>query len=216
MTKSDRDERDGLFKWADQIEAPLWNDLQTRPDKEAAAAVKAVLENGIFKVPLLGSLYLVDPIERRISKENSDDHRVGYQTGIVLLTTLAKSMGVPPSGRMVAPQELTGGALFFTGAHALATGTLAKKFGKDPETLIDRAQVLDGETASGADYAVRLPALPLVPLYVLLWPGDEEVNSRAFIGIDDRALFHLDLSGVFALTNIMVSRLVRESYKAEH
>ena len=210
MTKSDPDEGDRLFKWADQIEAPLWDDLQKRSDREAATAVEAILEKGIFKVPLLGSVYLVDPVERRISKENSNAHRVSYQTGIVLLTTLAKSMGVPPSGRMVAPQELTGGTLFFTGAHTPATEPLADKFGKDPAALIKRAQILGGEIVDGADFAVRVPALPLVPLYSLLWPGDEEVKPRAFIGIDDRALFHLDLSGVFALTNIMVSRLIRE------
>jgi hypothetical protein len=210
MTKSNRQDRDDLFRWADQIEPPLWDDLQARPAKEAASAINATLEEGIFKVPLLGSLYLVDPKERSILKSGQDGHRVSYQTGIVLLTTLAKSMGVPPSGRMVAPQELTGGTLFFTGAHTPATEPLANKFGKEPAALIKRAQDLKGEIVDRADFAVRIPALPLVPLYALLWPGDEEVKPRAFIGIDDRALFHLDLSGVFALTNIMVSRLVRE------
>jgi hypothetical protein len=210
MTQSDRQERGELFRWADQIEPPLWDDLQARPAKEAAAAVNAVLDEGIFNVSLLGSIYLVDPKERHISILGQDGHRVSYQTGIVLLTTLAKSMGVPPSGRMVGPQELTGGALFFTGAHALATGPLAEKYGNDPAALITRAEKLGGEIIGGADAAVRIPALPLLPLYVLLWTGDRDLNARAFIGIDDRALFHLDLSGVFALTNIMVSRLVRD------
>jgi len=47
----------------------------------------------------------------------------------------------------------------------------------------------------------------LAPLYVLLWRGDQEVPVRAVIGIDDRAHFHLDLAGVFALTNLLVERL---------
>ena len=211
MTQSDRQERGELYKWSDKIEPPLWDDLQVRPAKEAAIAVDATLDEGVFKVLLLGSIYLVDPKERRISILGQDGHRVSYQTGIVLLTTLAKSMGVPPSGRMVGPQELTGGALFFTGAHALATGPLAKRFGNNPAALIKRAKTLGGEITGGADAAVRIPALPLLPLYVLLWTGDDELNARAFIGIDDRALFHLDLSGVFALTNILVRRLIRES-----
>jgi hypothetical protein len=68
---------------------------------------------------------------------------------------------------------------------------------------------LGAERVEGADYAIRIPGLPLLPLYVLLWNGDAETQARAFIGIDDRALFHLDLGGVFALTNVLVGRLVR-------
>jgi hypothetical protein len=49
-----------------------------------------------------------------------------------------------------------------------------------------------------------------LPLHVLLWAADQEFEARAVIGIDSRALFHLDLSGVFALTNLMVARLVAE------
>jgi hypothetical protein len=209
MTNPGDSNQDELFRWADQIPAPLWDDLEARPSMESATAVNAVFENGAFKVPLLGFVYGVDPKNRSIIKEGDDAHRVSYQTGIVLLTTLAKSMGVPSSGRMVTPQELTGGTLFFTGAHTLATKPLIKRFGNNPEALIVRAMELGGERVDGADCGVRIPALPLLPLYVLLWAGDEESSARAIIGIDDRALFHLDLAGVFALTNIMVNRLVR-------
>lgn len=211
MSKSNHNHQDEPFRWADQIPAPLWDDLEARPFKESAAAVNVVFENEVFKMPLLGLEYTVDPNARRIYIEDDTSHRVSYQTGLVLLTTLAKSMGVPPSGRMVAPQELTGGAMFFTGAHTLKTRPLVKQFGNNPGALFDRAQALGGEGIDGAaDHGVRIPALPLLPFYVLLWIGDEESGARAMIGIDDRALFHLDLAGVFALTNIMVSRLIRE------
>jgi len=211
MTEPSNNHQDEPFRWADQIPAPLWDDLEGRPSKEAATAVNVVFKNGVFKVPLLGLDYSVNPNARRIFIEDDNTHRVSYQTGLVLLTTLAKSMGVPPSGRMVTPQELTGGNLFFTGAHTLATKPLVKRFGNNPESLFDRAQALNGEGIDGAaDYGVRIPALPLLPLYVLLWSEDDESSARAIIGIDDRALFHLDLAGVFALTNIMVNRLIRE------
>jgi len=39
------------------------------------------------------------------------------------------------------------------------------------------------------------------------WKGEA---GRAVIGIDDRAHFHLDLAGVFALTNILVYRLCKD------
>lgn len=199
---------DELFRWADQIPAPLWDDLVARPEAEAVTAVNAVLVKGVFQVPMLGKTYMVDPQSRCIAWADDQGHRVSYQSGVVLLTALAKAMGVPPSGRMVTPQELQGGTLFFTGAHSLAVKPLARRFGNDPQGLIAAAERLGGSVATGADSAVCIPGLPLLPLYVLLWVSDEEFEARAVIGIDDRALFHLDLAGVLALTNVMVGRLI--------
>ncbi|KJS29297.1 MAG: hypothetical protein VR64_20915 [Desulfatitalea sp. BRH_c12] len=201
------DQKDELFRWSDQLPTPLWDDIRARPAHEAANAVGAVWDGLVFKVPMLGFTYIVDPLQQRILREGAEAHRVSYQSGVVLLGSLAKSMGVPPSGRMVTPQALTGGSLFFTGAHSLAVQPLAKRFGHDPQGLITKAQALGGQQTSGADAAVTLCGLPLLPLYVLLWAADDEFAARAVIGIDDRALFHLDLAGIFALTNIMVNRL---------
>jgi hypothetical protein len=198
-----------LFKWADQIPATSWTDLRNRSPQQASEAVGAEWDGKLFKVPLLGVQYTINPTNQRIEMANQANHPVSYQVGVVLLTTLAISKGVPPSGRMIVPQELPGGRMFFTGAHAVPTRPLAKYFEKDSGQLLDRALGIGGEMIEGADIAIRLPGLPYVPLYVLFWRGDEEVSARAVIGIDDRAHFHLDLAGVFALTNILVYRLCK-------
>ncbi|RPH50719.1 MAG: DUF3786 domain-containing protein [Desulfobacteraceae bacterium] len=198
-----------LFRWADQIPAALWNNLRKRSSRQAAEAIGAVWNGNSFTVPLIGIDYTIDPDNQRITNTCQPDHPVSYQAGVVLLTTLASSNGVPPSGRMAVPQELPGGRLFFTGAHALATGPLAKAFEKDADQLIDRAIGLGGEIIEGADIAIRAPGLPYVPLYVLLWRSDQEFSARAVVGIDSRAHFHLDLAGVLALTNLLVYRLCK-------
>jgi len=200
-----------LFRWADQIPAPLWDDLALRSPKEAADCVGALWCNERFEVSLLGAVYLIDPDQKHISRSDPAGHRVSYQTGIVLLTTLAKSMGAPPSGRMVTPEELQGGRLFFSGAHRPPTQALVKRYGGQPQALVERALQLGGKRIPGADYAVCIPGLPRLPMYILFWEGEEDLQPRAIIGIDDRALFHLDLAGVFGLMNILVSRLVAEA-----
>jgi hypothetical protein len=202
--------QDDLYRWADQIPAALWDDLRARPAAGAAEAVGARLVDGLFTVPLLGTTYTVDPRARTIRRTAEPEHRVGYQTAVVLLTALAHSKGVPPSERMVTPLELEGGTEFFTGAHSLALKPLARRFGGDPRQLVAAARPLGGEEVTGADCAVRIPGLPLLPLHALVWAANREFEARAVIGIDSRALFHLDLSGVFALTNLMVARLVCE------
>ncbi|MFP4453751.1 MAG: DUF3786 domain-containing protein [Desulfosalsimonas sp.] len=205
MTSSQKE----LFRWADQIQEASWTDLCNRSPQQAAEAVGAVWDGKFFKVPLLGVEYRIDPANQRINVADNADHPVSYQAGIVLLTTLSVSKGVPPSGRMTVPQELPGGRMFFTGAHDVANKPLAKRFEKASDQLVNRALEIGGEMIEGADIAICLPGLPYVPLYILYWRGDQEVPARAVIGIDDRAYFHLDLAGVFALTNILVFEFCR-------
>jgi hypothetical protein len=199
-----------LFRWADQIPEALWSNLRNRSPQQAAEMVGAQWDGETFKVPMIGINYTIDLANQRITKNHQADHPVSYQAGVVLLTTLATSKGVPPSSRMTVPQELPGGQMFFTGAHSLATGLLAKNFEKDSDKLIDRILGVGGEMIEGADVAIQIPGLPYVPLYILLWREKYGVSARAVIGIDDRAHFHLDLAGVFALTNILVNRLCKD------
>jgi hypothetical protein len=201
----------GLFRWADQIPETLWSDLRNRSPQQAAEAVGAGWNGETFNVSMIGVDYTIDPANQRITKNYKADHPVSYQAGVVLLTTLTTSKGVPPSGRMTVPQELPGGRMFFTGAHSLATGPLAKHFEKDSDQFIDRILGVGGEMIEGADVAIKVPGLPYVPLYILLWRGNQRGTARAVIGIDDRAHFHLDLAGVFALTNILVYRLCKDA-----
>lgn len=201
--------KDELFRWADQLPEMLWDDVRARPASEAAGCVGADVADGVFRVRMLGRVYALDTIARRIVRDDRPDHRVSFQSGVVLLTSLARSMGVPPSGRMVSPVELQGGRMFFTGAHALAEKPIAERYGRRPEALIERAVALGGAAVAGlADCAVRLAGLPNLPLHVLLWTAEPDQPARVMIGIDDRALFHLDLAGVFALTNILAGRLM--------
>lgn len=202
-----------LFRWADQLPDALWDDVRNRSPEQAAEAVGAVWDGQIFYIDLIGERFAVDPAAQRITNTDHPDQRVDYQAGVVLLSTLALSKGVPPSGRMAVPQELPGGRMFFTGAHTIANAPIAKAFEKDARHFVDHALGLGAKRIEGADVALQMPGLPQVPLYLLLWEGDSEVDARAVIGIDDRAHYHLDLSGVFALTNLLVWRLCKDRRK---
>ena len=90
------------------------------------------------------------------------------------------------------------------------TRALVKRYTVQPLDLIERAIQLGGESIDAADHSVRIPGLPRLPLYILYWDGGRSLESRIIIGIDDRALFHLDLAGVFGLLNALVGRMVEE------
>ncbi len=199
---------DTLYRWADQLPPALWDDVRHRPPGEAADAVGAQWDGESFHVTLLATRYRVRPASRQIVRSTDTAHPVGFQTGVVLLSALSFSKGVPPSNRMALPQELPGGRLFFTGPHAVPTDPLATFFHQHPNRFHRRAVEIGGNRIQGADLAFRFSGLPYVPLYTLLWQGDQEYPARAVIGIDDRAHFHLDLASVFALTNVLAQRLL--------
>ncbi len=217
MTKPARPEEISLFRWADQLPAALWEDLAARPASQAAQATGAELVQGCLRLPLLGRLYEVDPASRRVAEVGRPDRRLGFQTGLVLVSHLGRAIGVPPAGRLVTPQELPGGGLFFSGPHAIATASLARRFGANPAALLAAAQALGGQAHGGAaEVAVTLPGLPYLPLYVLLWLGDEEFAARAVVGLDAHAHHQLALDGIWALTNLLVERLLAAGEEQDH
>lgn len=200
-----------LFRWADQLPSALWDDLRARSPREAADAAGAEYAGGTYRIKLVARDYEVDPAAAAIREIGRPEHRVSYNTGVVLVTTLANSQGPPPSGNMVTPSELPGGRLFFAGPHELPLAPLVERFGDRPHELLERAALLGGrQVEAGADMAVMIPGLPKVPLWVLLWAGDNEFEPRAVICIDERAHFHLAVDATLAITYLMVQRLTKD------
>lgn len=198
-----------LFRYADQLPEALWNDLEARDPIEAAASCDAFLEAGRFRLSLFSRDYIIDPAEHTIAEALRPEHKSSYQTGLVLITALAKAQNIPQSGRMITPGELPGGRMFFAGPHELPTAPIAERFGSDAPGLIAAAATMGGrEIEESADAAVFIPALPRVPMWLLLWEGDEEFEARAVMGIDDRAHYHLALDAVWAMCNVLTGRLV--------
>jgi hypothetical protein len=59
-----------------------------------------------------------------------------------------------------------------------------RRFGWDLGGFRRAAESLGGESQSLADAAFRIPALPKVPLYYLLWEGDDEFEPRVSVLFD--------------------------------
>ena len=196
-----------LFGWAEDLPRPLWDDLRGRDPIAAATACGARWDGARFVLPLLGRDYCVEPAAMRLTSVEAPERRVDYQTAMILVKTLAFSTGASPSGQMATPRELVGGELFFNGPHAVNTPALERRFGADGQGLIARALAMGGQVSDGADVAVRLPGLPMLPLWALLWLADDEFPARAVVGVDSRAAQHLPLDGVWALTNLLIHRL---------
>lgn len=200
-------EENDLFRWADQLPAAPWDDLLAKDAAQAADATGAELIDGCFRMALFNRPYEVDPAQRTVRELDRPDKRVSFQTAMILVNTLANALPVDPAGRLVTPQELPGGGLFFTGPHAIRVEPILERFATNPDAMIKAAAGLGGREVEGADAAVCLPALPKVEMYVLLWAADDEFEARVVVGVDAHAMHHLALDGIWALTNVGIYRL---------
>ncbi len=69
-------------------------------------------------------------------------------------------------------------AHFFRGPHTLKLSPLLERYGNDPNGFKDAAEYLGGKAVDMATSGYRLLPFPRVPLYYLLWKGDDEFKPK--------------------------------------
>lgn len=98
---------------------------------------------------------------------------------------------------------------FFSGVHEFRLDELTEKYGKDPEGFTRAAEGLGGRPVAMADAAAMLVPFPRVPLYYLLWAGDEEFAPR-FSVLFDRSIERVfQADAIWALVNLVSHSLLR-------
>ncbi|MEW6490880.1 MAG: DUF3786 domain-containing protein, partial [Thermodesulfobacteriota bacterium] len=182
-----------------------------RPAADAARAGGATWDGEIFTLPFLGKEIRVAPRARTVSWATDLGRPIGYQRALVAVAYLAGAVEAPPRGEWVAFRELPGGEAFFRGPHGLPTPRLETAFGRRPGDLLAAARSLGGTASPGADAAAELPALPRIPLQVLLWAAAEEFPASASLLVDARAHLHLALDVLWALANVAIADLVGQA-----
>ena len=99
-------------------------------------------------------------------------------------------------------------AHFFQGPHALKTESLIRRYGTDLKRFNQAAEYLEGEPRDMADTAYRLLPFPRVPLYYLLWQGDEEFEPEVTVLVDRSIEKVLAADAIWALINRVTTALV--------
>ncbi len=151
------------------------------------------------------------------------EYVVGYPDGIVLeadgqpaeigiaillLLYLLESTGRTLEGEWVSFEQLPGGAGYMGSFRGRVMGPVLRTFGPNPEALLAAGEALDGEPLSLGDAAVRLPALPRVPIAYILWAGDADFAPSASVVFDASVEGYLDAEAVTALAELATRRLV--------
>lgn len=115
-----------------------------------------------------------------------------------------------PTHELAGVHDLKNGE-FFKGPHRLNVSALLQRYGTDLEGFTAAASALGGESVDLADVAYRFRPFPKVPVYYLLWAGDDEFAPRLRILFDRGVDRHLSADALWALTNLISSALLKKS-----
>ncbi len=192
------------------VPGEYWEELAARNREVICrnAGVKEHPPDGIL-LPFLEEYLIVDPKAGKILRQ-AHAHWEEVDDPLLELLCLVYLLSAGPSpvrNQIVGVKELKG-ARFFTGPHDLDMEPLVSRYGNDPAGFRAAAERLDGKAVDMADAAYRLMAFPKVPLYYLLWVGDEEFRSRITVLFDKSIEEHLAPDAIWGLVNRVNSMLL--------
>ena len=188
-----------------------WADLQAEDMKklcERSLAVESPPNSLILS--LLGREILVDRDEASIKskKAGSWEKVKDPLLELLILVYLLNAGSDSLQNELISVQELKT-AHFFQGPHELRLGPVLTRYGSDAKGFREAAESLGGKPLELADVSYGIPALPKVPLYYLLWEGDEEFEPRISVLFDRSVEKHLAADAIFGIVNLVSEALVK-------
>ena len=99
-------------------------------------------------------------------------------------------------------------AHFFQGPHIIDTAPMVRRFGQDPGGLIAAGRQLGGNTLDMADAAVCLEPFPKIPVYYVLWAGDDEFPAKLTVLFDKSIDLHLSADAIWGIVGLVSDALL--------
>ncbi len=194
-----------------QVPPQHWGDLKAGDIKKVCDRSLAVESppNGLI-LSVLGREILVDMDGSCLKSPKAGSWEKVGDTLLELLILVYLLKAGPDSLKkeLISVQELKD-AHFFRGPHELRLGPLLTRYGQDPKGFKEAAESLSGEALDLADISYCIPALPKVPLYYLLWEGDDEFEPRISVLFDRSVEKHLSADAIWGLVNLVSEALVK-------
>lgn len=171
-----------------------------------------LLEDGSFQLEMLNRRMRVDVSRRLVDIDRQGNWLPAPPLpAFVAVVYLANSRSVPLSGRWVSEKDLSCRE-FFRGPHEMRTELVLTRFGNNSVDFLEAARVYGGfETGDAGDAAVRLWVFPAIPLKLILWCGDEELEPALTVMFDESIDLLLPGDGIWALVQMVCEVLAEQS-----
>jgi hypothetical protein len=144
--------------------------------------------------------------------QRGSDAELPIQQQILLLHYLHgawSSSGAGITGEWISFQEVPDGKFYLDAFHRRAKNPMVQAFGQHPELLVKLAgEIFGAEPSDQGDVSVLVKALPLVPVALIIWKGDEEFPPEGNILFDRNILKMLSAEDIAWLSGMVVYPLM--------
>jgi hypothetical protein len=164
--------------------------------------------SGLYRISCFSREVTLAPGEKRLASPAPDGDillkRLAYFFNLSLLHYMTTAKDIPLSGRLVKPENLKGGDIFFKGSHVLPLDRLARQYGGAPGLFLEKGTPWGGVQEAYGDASFRLSPLPRVPVSLLLWREDDEFPARADILFDSTCEFQIPLDIIWSVAMMSI------------
>jgi len=180
-------------------EEKAWNILRELDPADVCRNAMVGFDNlsGLYLIKSFGMDLSIDPKTNSIHTDAPEGDlllkKLGYFSVLSILWYMTSARDIPLSNRLVQPENLKGGHIFFRGTHVLPLDKLALRYTHDIEAFLKRGAALGGRRLDYGDASVQLFPFPRIPVVIILWRGDEEFPPRADLLFDSTCELHLAL-----------------------
>jgi hypothetical protein len=206
---------ENTYQSGEQLPIPdqHWQEISDRGLEDivrCAGATRA--DGGMLKLEMLNRALRIDPTRQQVEiKRQGNWQSAPPLPAFVAVVYLAKCKLVPLSGQWVSEKDLSCRE-FFRGPHQLRTEAVLDRFGHDADGFLAAAKNCGGiEIDESGDAAVRLWVLPAIPVKLILWCGDEELEPALTVLFDKSIDLLLPGDGIWALVQMVCETLADQS-----
>ena len=190
-----------------------WQEINHRGLEDIVRCSGAALaDDGTLTLEMLTRSLRIDTTRQQVEIERQGHWQPAPPLpAFVAVVYLAKCQSVPLSGQWVIEKDLSCRE-FFRGPHQLRTEAVLERFGNDAVAFMAAAKNYGGvEIDESGDAAVRLWVLPSIPVKLILWCGDDELEPALTVLYDKSIDLLLPGDGIWALVQMVCEALADQS-----
>lgn len=170
--------------------------------------IPKALNTAELEIHFLGEKYTIDHPEGKVSFRDAD-REPSFAVKILILHYLTYSDASKPANRWIDFRQFKGGIAYERAFRERAEGRILNCYGDSPGDLVKKGKKLGGIPGKYGDASIVLKPLPLLPVYLILWKGDEELSGKVKILFDEKASHHLPVEDLATLGELIAEELCR-------
>jgi len=112
------------------------------------------------------------------------------------------------SNRLISYRDVAGARFYEPNFIKRAINPLVKRFGKNPQNLIEEGERFGGVKSDKGDASIVIKVLPYISVTFIIWKGDDEFPPEGNILFDETAKSWLPAEDLVVLASLCVYKLI--------